>query len=454
MPCVGAACDIRFVLQNSVSQAFDNRTVEPFNVTCRQGAPYVGTYSCLSGHVVHVNCSGQSIVHQGRCPPTSSMASCKVLEGQSSTTCRLVHFTATNTTCICSLSNTALGSRRLSSDAGNDSLSLNIVNMLETVAVGAESTILSAQDLNGDEIAKEWTVLAALGGLASAILILMLLGHKYDMDESRKISAEIFASKAALSKGMLGKSDRKGGLRRGAALVPLRIEPKKVTASDDMAVLEEALPQVLNGKKSVIERIRNEIVNHHRWIAVFCRYSETFPRSLRVLSLATNIIVMLFIQSITYNLSNPDDGTCQTYTTSASCTQPKSSFSNGANKCKWTPASSGDSSKGTCSFIEPSDSISTVLFVAMFSAVVSVPIAVFLHKLIQNLLAAPNIQQAGNDESIIIRSRKSTLFAAQRSNNIENESRQEFEQLQTAILEHRKNLNEVIRSEFDGNCIF
>jgi hypothetical protein len=38
-----------------------------------------------------------------------------------------------------------------------------------------------------------------------------------------------------------------------------------------------------------------------------------------VLSISTNMIVMLFVQSITYNLIDPDDGACEALMTEEVC---------------------------------------------------------------------------------------------------------------------------------------
>ena len=124
--------------------------------------------------------------------------------------------------------------------------------------------------------------------------------------------------------------------------------------------------------------------SYHRWFCIIWFYSETFPRTLRVISMSTNIVVILFIQALTYDLTNPDDGTCPTYESADECLAESSAFDSSVPKCTWTPKRYG----GTCAFREPEDSLSIVIFVAIFSAMVSIPLLVSVEYLVKNVLSA------------------------------------------------------------------
>jgi hypothetical protein len=52
----------------------------------------------------------------------------------------------------------------------------------------------------------------------------------------------------------------------------------------------------------------------HRWLGIVFYYSPEFPRAMRVLSLFSSIVIMLFVQSVTYNIADPDDGSCSSLT--------------------------------------------------------------------------------------------------------------------------------------------
>ena len=152
---------------------------------------------------------------------------------------------------------------------------------------------------------------------------------------------------------------------------------------EDMALIEEALPAVLQSKP-FFSRFAHEIKSYHRWFCIVWFYSETFPRTLRVVSMASNIIVTLFIQALTYDLTNPDDGSCSTYETADECLAEGSAFDESVTKCTWTPKRYG----GTCAFREPEDSLSIIVFVAIFSAMVSIPLLVSIEYLVKNVLSA------------------------------------------------------------------
>jgi hypothetical protein len=225
--------------------------------------------------------------------------------------------------------------------------------------------------------------------------------------------------------------------------------------------------------QTLSHRVLNETKRHHRWLAVVYHYSDSFPRALRVVSLATNIIIMLFIQSLTYTLTNPDDGSCEALNTRLSCIEPQSSFATGESKCEWD---------GTqCTFIQPSGRIKIVLFVAIFSAIISTPIALSVDWIVRHILAANTaksstvavatsryrartesdpFQQAesynrsrGRTESDITHSERkkhlslvatSAVFMAQA----------ELHQLAADVQQYREGLTAAQRTEFDGSRVY
>ena len=375
------------------------------------------------------------------------------------------------------------------------------------------------QDLNADTVGRNWTVLATLGGLAVGALALGLLGHLWDQRERRSVASELFASHAALSRGGLvhktpqrirnnaapNADDRvftriiaPDGSHKEAAPWPTSPNPNPPTpaargirrppvakdllerGADPTHLLEDSLPQVLQMRRRLVHRMAHEMAQHHRWLAVLTRYSETFPRSLRVLSLATNIVVMLFMQALVYTLSNPDDGTCGKLASPAACLRPRADFSGGGlPKCSWKPQQQHGSSSGSggggggggeCSFVEPSDAVVVVMFVALFSAVVSAPIAAFLHMIIQNTLAAPTSHPDSPPATSAAGSRKmekkkekvmllQSLFAGgagwqeKEKEEQAEEDRQvhlQLVSLQQALQKHRAALSAKDRAEFDG----
>jgi hypothetical protein len=162
---------------------------------------------------------------------------------------------------------------------------------------------------------------------------------------------------------------------------------------------EEALPQMLSKKTNLKEKIVEEQKRYHRWLTIVFYYSPGFPRILRVLSIANNVLLMLFIQSLTYNYTHADDGSCESYKNQEDCLAKLSVYGTGKSQCYWTSSTKDDGSGGSCSFIQPENSMEIMLFVAIFSAVVTAPIAMGTNWVVQNFLAAP-------DEGILTRNNK------------------------------------------------
>ena len=92
-------------------------------------------------------------------------------------------------------------------------------------------------------------------------------------------------------------------------------------------------------------------------------------------------MIMLFIQSVTYNIADPDDGSCERQQTMVDCLKLKSSLSS-SEECVWN----GDS--GECSFRPINQDFDRVLIVAMLSGILSAPFSIFFQSLILFVLSA------------------------------------------------------------------
>ena len=262
--------------------------------------------------------------------------------------------------------------------------------------------------------------------------------------------------------------------RNNVARHKTREEVKKlmnINTKSDIAIIEESIPRIL-GSQSLGSKFAGELKQHHRWMAIVFYYSDAFPRALRVISLATNIIIMLFIQSITYNLTNPDDGSCEALETEEKCLEPVSPYATGEPKCMWEWQDPEqhywtDEAIGDCSLIPPDSSIKIVLFVALFSAIVSTPIALSLDWIIQNILAAPLKSRADIEtlSTVDIESRYARRSDSNSSGRASDGGRlqsatsamirsmkanAELDKLSAAIVKHRETLEKDQLNEFDG----
>ena len=115
--------------------------------------------------------------------------------------------------------------------------------------------------------------------------------------------------------------------------------------------------------------------------------SRRFSRPLRVLSLTMNILTMLFLQALTYDLADPDDGTCEEYETEQACVSEKSSLSSDASKCYW------ESSNSTCHFTPIDGEFYRIVIVAVLAAIIGTPFAFAIEAVISNILAADTVSK-------------------------------------------------------------
>ena len=157
--------------------------------------------------------------------------------------------------------------------------------------------------------------------------------------------------------------------------------------------IEESLPLVMR-PIPLLDKCKNEMKIYHRWVGVYFHYSSAYPRPLRVLSLWINIVLMLFIQSLLYDLADPDDGSCEKQETMSDCLRLKSSLSS-SPECVWSSDVNNESevdssqiSEAECSFRSIHRDFDRVLIVAILSGILSSPFSILFQSLILFVLSA------------------------------------------------------------------
>ena len=110
--------------------------------------------------------------------------------------------------------------------------------------------------------------------------------------------------------------------------------------------------------------------------------SRRFSRPLRILSLVMNVLVVLFLEAITYNMADPNDGSCEKADTQANCLHKKSSLAQHENMCYWRDDNE------TCHFRDIDQEFYRIIVVAVVVAVVGTPLAIAIEALISGYLAA------------------------------------------------------------------
>ena len=450
LPCSSSSCWVEIVLQlsseyNDILNTAPEQGLPIYETSCGDNDYSVHNYSCPDSTFMLVNCTGTESLITSQCPTTTYQPACNALSGLQTedAQCGVVAVTDTNITCSCPLS--AVTSRRKrrrwlqsgtadgDEDTENDEdgtqgeVSVSYVAMLETVESSFVDTVLGAEDLNSSDVGRSWSVLVTLGLFIGFAVAAMFLSHFADervkksqsnvnplgqetagSDRSNSVMARAMSFTVGTAATKLHRNNQQtmqienpdeqqdGGSKSNKGRSVTKRAPLKkikrgggggVMKNADLSMAEEALPRIL-GSRSLTSRIADEIRNRHRWFGIYFHYSPHFPRSLRVASLVTNVVIMLFIQSLTYALTNPDNGECESYKTRSTCLEEESPYATGETKCSWAPKGNSED-KGSCSFVEPDSDVKVILFVAIFSAIISTPVALLADWVIMYVLSAP-----------------------------------------------------------------
>jgi hypothetical protein len=436
-PCSDSnRCQVKITVQSDYSHMKKKNSSSHFgtnssSVHCQEGEFRNYTVVCPNdGKAYPVQCTGKKMTLAGHCPYNYSQPTCNGLFGGGGNDdihdigCKVVHWTKTNITCSCPLFfSTTTSKRRLLGSANqnrnttlpSETCEASYVAMLNSITENFQTTVLSARSLDDPEkLSKSWTVIVTLVSLITVVVFALVLANYADQERERKVAVESNMILHAMTVKKNNDSHQKTNpnkivsvVRSTLLLQPISAiiglsnnrnkqdiirQPQVVSSMDNSAIMElaeEALPQILSSNTTFVHRLWTEMKRHHRWLGIIFHFNSKFPRILRVLSLSTNIVIMLFVQSITYSYTHGDDGGCGAFHDRGSCLEPDSEYQTKGNKCYWTAVTEDEAEDGKCLYIWPENSMTVVLFVAIFSALISAPLAILADWLIQNILAAP-----------------------------------------------------------------
>jgi hypothetical protein len=360
----------------SLSDALQVRTPdEYFNTTCAAGDYNAKYHTCATGDIVAVPCDGREAVGTVQCPVKYLSPACNALMGLviGESACTLKAHTYTSITCSCPVRSALRRALSDNSTVDAATVSIGYVAMLTEVKDAFVATLLSTQGMGLDTLRKGWSVLVTIGVFAAVVLFGLHWSYKVDLEANKvKPTMKEKASKVTPA----AKLERRK--------VAWKKQRAKGAAGGDLRIAEEALPLILSSG-TLTSKVADEMKHHHKWFGIIFYYSKSFPRVLRVISLATNVLIMLFIQSLTYALTNPDDGSCEALTSEQACLEPASPYATGESKCYWNPQSTGQK----CLLVQPDSNDMVIVFVAVFSALVSTPLALLVDWVVLHVLASP-----------------------------------------------------------------
>jgi hypothetical protein len=392
----GVGCVVRVTLQNKyqattlASPSYLESDLHPyFEVECVLGQNEDHEFMCPTGDSLLISCNG-SFAGKGRrmCPMRSSLIDCKTIVTSSlsspvgDVSCELSPESNVSTSiCVCDLSKVAENS---------GPVSFSILSMEKSVVTEFASTWETAAALSASDVVESWLVLVTVGSIGGLSTLFVLLGIQYDFYQKKKLSI----AKMASSQHKDQVSSRKPRKAKSILFVGVPESQREVRVKEDMKLIEESLPSIFK-TNSLWSKVKEEMKVYHRWLGIIFFYSPAFPRSMRVLSLFSSITIMLFIQSVTYNIADPDDGSCEGCESESCCLSMKSTLNSNEDKCYWVPlgvritntTSLSLSSNGSCHFRDIGEDMTRMFIVAMVSATLSAPLALSLQYLIANVLS-------------------------------------------------------------------
>jgi hypothetical protein len=390
-PCASNSkgCLVKINLQNKIptkltkSQSLAESSPESFEIVCTLDEKVDHEFECPSGDLLRMSCNG-SFAGVGRvlCPIRSNVVDCKTRVTSSDGSDQKISCQPSQesnesvTICLCDLSEVNVGK--------TDSVSFSILSIEKSVVSDFVSTWETAPSLSATEVGDSWVVLLTISSIGGFFTLCVLLSMRYDLYE-QKVSSVLSNQAEVLESNTTLKVSHKTEEGRNVPAV-----------SEYVKLMEESLPSIFKNN-SLWLKFQEEMRVYHRWFGILFFYSPVFPRSLRVLSLFSSIVMMLFIQSVTYNIADPDDGSCEDCQQNQSCCWSlKSTLNLNTNRCYWKPLSSMNVTSidsGSCHFRDIGEDMIRMFIVALISAILTAPLALSIQYLVANVLSKESVTE-------------------------------------------------------------
>ena len=452
-PCNSKHCPVVLVLPLTKQiNLLSNNSKEIFKLNCQKGIHNSTSIRCSNGQYLTLTCNGtvSGIISQ-QCPVRNEYHECRILQNSllsAKTTCTVESVDDASITCRCLLSDQSFSRRLDSNSTSSSEYTISYASIISSSVDEFTSTITDYSILETITTAKGLKVLLTIVVIILIAGISFIFAKRSDDLENENLYRINTEHNVGLMTLAAGTSRRTNGISKRDKFSN-KLTPK-VKEDSINKLLNDSLPVIFDSSNKLSHKVVYELKRHHKWFAIIYFHSDKFPRSLRLLSMISNIVIMLFIQSLTYNITSPDDHSCDAYTTRSACITPRSDFATGASKCSWSYDSSSQTT-GTCTFNQPNGDITVILFVALFSAVISTPFAVVVDWIIINVLAA----ESKPSEAIQVTNAPHRVDQLYVNDNemIVKQSEIDFTNLAQNINRFRETLQESERITFDGNII-
>ena len=136
--------------------------------------------------------------------------------------------------------------------------------------------------------------------------------------------------------------------------------------------------------KSGWVRFVNAICRHHNWVRCFTFPSRRLPRAIRYLVIVTNILILLFVDSLFFGILFVDDGYCESLSGEGNaeiCMAKPSRMQSDISMCYFDETTYG------CYLRPPPDDLTFFLIVAMLVTTLSILPSVFCETILRDVCA-------------------------------------------------------------------
>ena len=341
------------------------------NVTCSSSEYDTILYQKCPHSATHeLYCDADSAgVWVVTCPAVTATMGCKTLRASETgiddvdSGCVTVSLSGTTMVCECPMSalvdETRLR-RQARAENGTDSeVDVELVAMVDYVVEDFIATWRSASDLTVEN-SKE--VLVTMGVFFGLIIVC----YKFAADADFRDAFE--------------ERKKKNNKEHAKKVYPSSTQDDREQSDTAVVDLDTHFPSLVN-EDPLLFVFLDEVKVAHRWASFYFSYDKYFTRTLKVFFLSSLTIIHLFFNALLYNISAPDDGSCDVHDSETACLSESSQFSSHDTKCYWKD--------DMCRFKEPSDSAVAVIYVAMMSAILCVPFLVILEYIVIDVLSHP-----------------------------------------------------------------
>lgn len=288
---------IQVVLQNNVEKKFDRIPAqEIFTTSCTQNDFSNTTHTCSSsGFIIHHRCRGILEILSSACPDSVQASTCASVGGTAGG-CKVLSFTATNTTCVCTLSKSSR-MRQLASDSSAGSATENSLSQSGAIELVSMSAFVGEMFAGTFSVASSMDSAQALQKVLTVVVMFAVLW---------------IGGLLAIFGCMWGRELKLKTYERARRALDLKREKLSLSQSPRAVrkylhnYVMETFPSAFSDKPRWY-RLWDELTKHHRYCIIFTGRGEASDKQRIIMGvqLLTTQTMLAFLLAVFYDLQAP-----------------------------------------------------------------------------------------------------------------------------------------------------